>query len=99
MGPGQFSDAELQPLYLPLDAVSGEHLPGENLHQSNALDKQDKDRSIHNLVFGLVGLEKFDAAISSPAKEDDPEGPDQNCNGEHLSAVEFAYHRPYCVFS
>jgi hypothetical protein len=35
----QFSDAKLQPLHFPFDAIVTDHLPREYLHQTNAMDK------------------------------------------------------------
>jgi hypothetical protein len=77
------------------DALSVDHLPGENLHKTNAIEAADKDRGIHYLGFGLVGFKEFDAAISGRGNEDDGPYPDKNYDGKHLSAVEVTCHRPY----
>jgi hypothetical protein len=69
-----------------------DHLPGENLHQTNALETADEDGGIHNLEFDLVGLEEYDATISSADKEDDGPYPDKNYDGKHFSAVEVPCH-------
>lgn len=72
--------------------MSVDHLPSENFHETNAKNARDEDGSIHNLQFGLVGLEELDGTINGPSKEDDSPYPDKNCSGPHFSAVEVPCH-------
>jgi hypothetical protein len=81
--------------YFPLDAQSVDHLPGENLHKTNAIEAADKECGIHYLGFCLVGFKEFGAAISGRDNEDDGPYPDKNYDGKHFSAVEIPCHRPY----
>jgi hypothetical protein len=79
----------------PFDSLSMDHLQGENLHKTNAVEAADEDGGVENLVFYLVGLEELDGAISGRDKKDDGPYPDENCGGAHLWAVEVPCYRPY----
>jgi hypothetical protein len=57
--------------YFPPDALSVDHLKAQNLHQTNAIEAADEECSIHNLEFGLVGSEEFNATNNSHSHEED----------------------------
>jgi len=73
----KLDDAHFQSFYSSFDAVSGEHLPGEDPHRTNTPDETNKHSSIYDLGFGLVGVEELDAPIDSSRQKDDSPYPDQ----------------------
>ena len=68
------------------------HLPGEYLHQAKELDEAYKDSGIHNLAFGLVGLEEFNAGVDGSGNKYNCPYPDKNNYWQHLPVVEIFYH-------